>query len=127
MGGHKQILLHVYVYKPRTRSKYGRNFSFGMGNLHWCALVPVKFQRDIPIIPHKNVRSKVLVGMNMAHSNMAMACLPTIEISTKSSMRVDPNSMRVHPTSRLVLKANRKVVLTASELLKARKSVIAWL
>ena len=43
-GGCKNRLLHVYIYKPKTRSRWGNNFIFGTGNLHWCLLVPVKLQ-----------------------------------------------------------------------------------
>ena len=43
MGGRKD-LVHVCVYKPSTRSKHNRNFSFYTGNLPWYVLVPVKSQ-----------------------------------------------------------------------------------
>ena len=97
-------------------------FFLGTANLHWCPLVPMKFQvgklsiclgiRDlrrwlVQLLAHQcDCRLEIHAFCGAIYK----------KIQAKSSMRVDPFSMRVLPEYRMVPKASSKVILTASEL-----------
>ena len=109
-------LVHVCIYNPSTRSKHGRNFSFYSGNLPWYALVPVKFQIFVINISLKICFLSCLVITTFGtpiRFQSQISCI-SIRKNTIKNLHKNWNSFMVgKPPCSLVLKATRKVVLTA--------------